>query len=117
MHPVLAKTFGGLSTAVYVRHFLFGLLFPVLLHVASGSKTFPPAVWAFSLACSVLYPYARFAYERVVAYIVGRNVFITSATVLMLTKVFTMACCWFFAPVVAPLGLVWLYWHHREDDR
>lgn len=117
MHPVLAKTFGGLSPACYVRHALFGLLFPGLLYMASGSRTFPPAVWAFALACSVLYPYARFAYEGVVGYVVGRNAFFGSATVLLLTKFATMGCCWLFAPVIAPLGLAWLYWRHRDADR
>lgn len=28
MHPVISKTFGGLSRASYFRHFIFGLIFP-----------------------------------------------------------------------------------------
>ncbi len=31
MHPVIAKTFGGLSVQYYVRQFLFGLIFTAMM--------------------------------------------------------------------------------------
>jgi hypothetical protein len=119
MPSFLLHTFGRLSPAIYLRHVFFGSMFPLLLYVASNQRPQPlaPAVWAFALINTVLYPYARVVYEGVVDFIVGRNVFVTSATVLLFTKFVGMACCWMLALVMAPMGLAWLCWRQRRPDR
>ncbi|MGW8342467.1 hypothetical protein Xkhy_14485 [Xanthomonas axonopodis pv. khayae] len=52
MHPVIAKTFGGLSGQYYVRQFLFGLIFPALILFALSHGTTPHPV-AFSTYAGV----------------------------------------------------------------
>lgn len=47
MHPVIAKTFGGLSSQYYFRQFLFGLAFPALIYVMSGVTML--LCWAFAI--------------------------------------------------------------------
>lgn len=119
MHPIFAKTFGGLSTAYYVRNFLFGLLFPVflVLMLKAGSKPHEiPLGVVFVLALNtLLYPYARFVYESVASFILGNNVFAVSGLLFLGVKVFTMAMCWGAAVFIAPLGLAYLYFHHSRQ--
>ncbi|AOK11005.1 hypothetical protein [Burkholderia vietnamiensis] len=113
MHPIIAKSFGGLSTQYYVRQFLFGLIFPALLLfvLSRGSKPVAIPVGAllfFAVNC-FLYPYSRFVYEGIVDYIVGRNVFFLPALVVLFFKWMTMALCWSCAIFIAPVGLLYLY--------
>jgi hypothetical protein len=80
MHPVLARSFGGLPPRYYVRQLLFGLFFPVFLLLASthgkGLLALPVHLQVILALDTLLYPYSRFVYESVVGYIVGDNAFI-----------------------------------------
>jgi hypothetical protein len=114
MHSVLARSFGGLAPRYYIRQLLFGLFFPVFLLLMHGKGVFalPVQVEVFIAVNTLLYPYSRFVYESVAGYIVGDNVFVFPATMFGTVKIFTMLFCWVFAIVVAPIGLVWLYFHN-----
>ena len=113
MHPFIAKTFGGLSGHYYVRQFLFGLIFPALIGFALSQATTPHTAafgnYVLLAVNTLLYPYSRFVYESIVAYIMGKNIFFVNAIVMLLVKLMTMAICWSFALFIAPFGLLFLY--------
>ncbi|WP_343675915.1 hypothetical protein [Paraburkholderia heleia] len=113
MHPVLAKSFGGLPPGYYVRQFLFGLCFPVILFITSthgkALLSLPVHLQVILTINAFLYPYSRFVYESVVGYIVGDNAFAFPVILFGAAKLFTMLLCWAFAIFTAPVGLIWLY--------
>jgi len=121
MHPVIAKTFGGLSLQYYFRQFLFGLIFPVLIYfMMSWSANANPvslAVIGVMLINTVLYPYSRFVYEGIVGFVVGQNMFWVNALFLLFVKLMTMALCWGLAIFVAPVGLAYLYFQNGKANR
>ena len=98
----IQKTFGGLSIAYYTRHFIFGLLICglLLLPTVSAGQGIPKNTIFLIILCQPLYPYSRFVYESVINYILGENTFFVNAILLLLTKLFTMLLCWFFAPLL-----------------
>jgi len=115
LHPVIAKTFGGLSKPYYFRHFVFGLLIVLLLYF-----TTPSGAISFSLAVLFtinvfLYPYSRFVYESIVDFITGDNWFILPAVLMLAVKFITMILCFFFAIFIAPIGLAYLYYYHSKQ--
>lgn len=117
MYPVLAKTFGGLSAPYYLRHFIFGLAFPIFVFMMLSQSSRPihmPLVLMMVLN-TMLYPYSRFVYESIVNFIVGENVFFVGAVLALVVKAMTMAFCWVGAIFVAPLGLAYLYFHHSRS--
>jgi len=118
MHPILQKTFGGLSREYYFRQFVFGLIFPAMIVFVftHGTRHVPmPAPLMFTLIVNtLLYPYSRFVYERVVGFIVGENVFFVNAIFMLFVKTMTMAICWSFSIFIAPIGLLYLYIHHSR---
>ncbi len=118
MHPIIARSFGGLSRSYYIRQFLFGLVFPVFIFAMVLSRGgMPPLQMAIFCALnSLLYPYARFVYESIVGYVMGNNVFFVNAFLMLLVKLFTIMLCWAFALFIAPMGLIWLYFHHSRNE-
>lgn len=126
MKQLIGKTFGGLTPRYYIRNFIFGLIFPALyvMMVANAAQN-PNAPHdllsighiLFLAVNTLLYPYARFAYEGVVGFILGNNLFILNALVMLAVKFITMTLCWAFAIFIAPLGLAYLYWHHSRPAR
>ena len=119
MHPVIRKTFGGLSVQYYIRNFLFGLVIAALniymLTLAEQSQAI--GIWFFILISTLLYPYSRFVYESIVEYIMGGTVFFVNAIFMLVTKVITMLMCFAMAVFIAPIGLLYLYYHHSKAER
>ena len=116
MHPALVKSFGGLSASYYVRQFIFGLIFPALLifMTAKGSQPLAWGMIAFMTVSSLLYPYSRFVYESIMGFIMGENVFFVNALIMLFVKFITMMLCWLVAIFIAPIGLLYLYFHHSK---
>jgi hypothetical protein len=120
MHPVLIKTFGGLSREYYFRNFIFGLIFPAILllmirQAAHSELTHTLSLILIMTINSLLYPYSRFVYEGVMRFILGNNVFFVNGIFFLLTKAFTMLLCWSMAIFIAPIGLAYLYYHHSRQ--
>ncbi|MBK9393302.1 MAG: hypothetical protein IPN40_05185 [Uliginosibacterium sp.] len=116
MHPVIAKTFGGLSTQYYLRQFVFGLLIPAMLYFLFSQAKQPIQISLVIVAVinSLLYPYSRFVYESVIGFLMGDNVFIVNAVFMLFVKAMTIAICWSAAIFIAPIGLAYLYFHHSK---
>lgn len=54
MHPIIAKTFGGLNREYYFRQFLFGLIFPAMLFIVQsyGTQSIPISmIMFFAINC------------------------------------------------------------------
>jgi hypothetical protein len=116
MNQFFAKTFGGLTREYLIRQYFFGIIMGCLALMAHNSQ---PGGWTFngvfsSLLFTALYPYSRFAYESVVEFIVGDNVFWGSALVMLGMKLITMLMCFVMGPLLAPLGLAYLYLINRK---
>jgi F0F1-type ATP synthase assembly protein I len=119
MHPVITKTFGGLSGSYYFRQFIFGLVFPLFIYnlTSRGGQPLHLPMVLMMVVSALLYPYSRFVYESVVGFIVGENVFFVNAILLLAVKAASMLFCWMGAILIAPLGLAYLYYHHSKPQR
>lgn len=116
MHSFLSKTFGGLSRAYYLRQLFFGsLILALFVSIALKSQNTQYGMIAVAVGLTLLYPYSRFVYERVIGFVVGENVFFGNALFMLTVKVFTMMLCWGFAYVIAPVGLIYLYVYHSRQ--
>lgn len=119
MASIFRATFGGLAPAYYFRHLAFGLVFPGFLYLSIGEQDNLPwwQVHLFSIISTLLYPYARFLYERVVGFILGDNVYYVNGWVMLSWKLVTMTVCWGLAVAIAPVGLVYLFLHHSRASK
>ncbi len=119
MHPFIQKTLGGLSAQYYFRQFFFGLFFAALVLYGAfhDGRSVALGMLFFVTLSTLLYPYSRFVYERVVGFVMGENVFLVNALFMLIAKLITMSLCWFMAVFIAPLGLAYLYYHHSKAAR
>ncbi|MGP5191849.1 hypothetical protein [Vreelandella alkaliphila] len=121
MPPILTDTFGGLSVSYYFRQFSFGLAISALLYFVitqgQGAEQMQVAMWPFLILNTLLYPYARFSYEQVVGFVMGNNTFYIPIIIMLPVKLFTIIMCWGWAILIAPFGLIYLYFYHRRARR
>ena len=116
---IFEKTFGGLSREYYFREFIFGLIFVVLFfypYYVKGMTIPPIGVILTAILSQILYPYSRFVYHSITDFIFGNNMFIVNAFPMLILK-FLMMICWFFAIFIAPIGLLYLYYHHTKEEK
>ena len=71
----------------------------------------------FAIISTLLYPYSRFAYEEVVGFLLGRNLFLINSIVYLIAKVMTMIICWALAIFIFPLGLVFIYYYQKQKAK
>lgn len=119
MSNIIGKTFGGLSKRYYFRHFVFGIIIAGLFIFISlkGPNGIPENVMLMLIfvANAFLYPYSRFVYESITGFIIGNNVFVMPAILMLFFKLVTMMICFMFALFIAPIGLAYLYYHHSKQ--
>jgi hypothetical protein len=117
MGNVIRMTFGGLTRQYYLRQLFFGCIIAAVMYwmktIASPAS---PSLLVWMAINTLLYPYARFVWESIVGFIFGANVFIVPAIILLFAKLVTMFLCWQLAILIAPIGLGYLYWHHRRGN-
>lgn len=117
MHPVIKKTFGGLTPSYYFRNLFFGILIALFYSMMFTKQSSNISLYVYFVISTLLYPYSRFVYESIVSFIVGNNIFIVNAFFMMLCKAATMMMCWGLSVVIAPIGLIYLYFHHTKNEK
>lgn len=116
MHPIIRKTFGGLSMTYYFRQLFFGILIAISFTYITV-KTPEMKIYGLIVLNTFLYPYSRFVYENIANFIMGENIFLINAVFMLVIKFFTMYLCWGFAFAIAPIGLIFLYFYHTKKEK
>lgn len=129
MKKILLYTFGGLAAQYYFRQLFFAsfllaiTIFGILKTATVEPKSdIPLIVLIIGIATinTLLYPYSRFVYESVVRFIFGDNTYYAGGILLIIVlfiKLFTIMMCWVYAMIIAPIGLVYLYFRHSRTAR
>lgn len=116
----LKLAFSGLSRQYLIRQLFFsGVICACMMSLLfkhPGDKTIILYATLFIIN-TLLYPYARFAYEKVIGFLIGNNVFIVNTIVMLGTKLITMYFCWFLAIFIAPAGLLFIYVYRTKNGR
>lgn len=129
----IQKTFGGLDKAYYFRHLFFAIIFGAIF-IAFQYNTFTHIVdrnltdaqissmqmsnvvmYIYIVICMFLYPYARFVYESIMNFLMGENVFFINIFILFFWRLFVMMMLFCFAPIIAPIGLLYLWYYHSKN--
>ncbi len=119
MHSIFHKTIGGLSRYYYFRQLFFSIVIcgiAYFLVTANGDQIPIQSLIIMAINAS-LYPYSRFIYETAARFILGEKVVSFNVIFMLTAKLFTMLICWFFATVIAPIGLIYLYIHHSRQEK
>ena len=118
MLEIIRKTFGGLELSYLIRQYIFSVIIAVIVYKLVKLAGPHSLASLISLVLNtLLYPYARFIYEITMDYILGDNVFALPSGIFLLGKFITMLLCWSFAIVIAPVGLLFLYFYRSKEEK
>lgn len=125
---VLRKTVGGLSREYYWRHFLIALAFIVLpilaaLYIYDMKElqfSYDPRmifITVLVVLMLLIYPYSRFVYDSLAGFIMGDSVYLINPLLLFFWRFFVFIICMQFSFVLAPVGMIYLYFYHTKQER
>lgn len=111
MHPVIQKSFGGLTSQYYFRNLIYAFVIAAFFcSIASlGDTPLSFRLWFVLTVNTFLYPYSRYVYEKIIIFLTGDGVIVTKTFIGISVMLFTVLLCWSFAVFIAPVGLVYLY--------
>ena len=109
--------FKGLTSEYFLRQLFFGALIAGLLIYMDfqGRGEVNYGLIAMAVINTILYPYSRFAYESIIEFLLGNNMFIHNILVFFIWKFFTMTLCWGLAVFIAPIGLLFIYIYKKKQ--
>ncbi len=117
----LSKMFGGLERSYYIREFLFGLIFAIplilLVNLYEDSLEIRAVMTIISIIFNFLYPYSSFVFQSVVNYIMGDTVFFSDSLTFFMKKFANIGLCWGLSWILAPIGLIYLYFYHTKQEK
>lgn len=116
MANIFKKTLGGLKFSYYIRNLFFAIVFGGFMmwaHFVNFNEGSYPFL-GYLLICIILYPYSKFVYDEIVGFIMGDNVFMINIIFAFIIKSFVILTCLLFAPIVAPVGFIYLYFYHTK---
>ncbi len=112
---ILYKTIFGMNSFIMIRHYLFAIaLLSFLFYIGFFKNTDNITNFILLAISTLLYPYARFAYEYIVKYILGDYIIFSNIIILTISKFITMFLCLLFSIFIAPIGLILLYWENSK---
>lgn len=114
MYAVIQKSFGGLTLPYYLRHLCFAVIFPLMLLAQVNHRSGAGGMFLLAVVNTLLYPYARFLYERVWGFIMGDTKFMMGVLWVSVGKLITMMACWCLAIFLAPISLAYLYFQRER---
>jgi len=101
-----------------LRNLFFGtivsIVFILLLIKSEVSSSTLISILIQTIVAALLYPYAVFVYESIANFFMKDTIFILDIKVMISIKFFKVIFCWMFSLVLAPLGLIYLYYANRE---
>lgn len=116
MSSFFQKTFGGITREFYWRQFFFGLFLyiPLIYQIIKSQSSFTGAflLIVFASVSQFLFPYARFVYHSITDFLLGNNVFLVNAILVLIFRLFMAVLCWCFSIFIAPVGLIYLYFYN-----
>lgn len=98
--------------ANYFRHLMFAAGIAALQYHHQQTAAEPINVlhlWVI-YGNTVMYPFARSAYEKFIRFIIGPNIFVLPLIIMLPYKMASMFGCWLIALVLGPVGMIfgWL---------
>ena len=89
---LLRKTFFGLTFSYYLRNLIFAAVVAGFQYNYQNTniKAINVLPMALLIANTVLYPYSRFAYESLIGFFMGNNVFILPLIIMLPYKLLSI---------------------------
>jgi hypothetical protein len=114
---MLARVFGSVRKEYLLRAYVIGLAFYGLFIFMDYQAGWPEGFFwkrAFpGLICAVLFPFSKLVYDELKRFVLGDNIFLFNALIMIIAKFFInlllFMCAWFIAPV----GVAYLWMRSR----
>lgn len=112
MSHFIRTVFTSLHPAYLIRQYIFSGIVTAFFYFSSPG-TAPTSFYVFLGVNFLLYPFSMFVYDSVVSLLMGDNVWITSGIFVFIWGFIKILLIYFFSLLIAPIGILILYFTNR----
>lgn len=116
MFYFVRTVFTSLHPSYLIRQYVFSGIITALFYFLSLG-TAPTSFYIFLVLNFILYPFAMFVYDSAVSLLMGDNVWITSGVFALIWGLFKILLIYFFSVLIAPVGILMLYFTNRSRSQ
>lgn len=118
MKKALLRAFGGLDRSYLFKQYLVGIaIFAICAFIVNR---YSDGLGLYTLLTfsvnTLLYPYSRYLFQSMLKAVFGNTVFDKGAAILTVLRVASIIVCWIAAWLIAPFGLVYLYFRGGQKS-
>lgn len=111
------QAFMGISRKYYFRQLFFAGIFTAIFLWWMITKSPKFSLWwcPFYIITALIYPYSKFVYDTITDFLIGDNVIIYESGLFLIIKLVALTLCYGFAFLVAPIGLLMIYFMQKAQ--
>ncbi|KAB0537746.1 MULTISPECIES: hypothetical protein [Pseudochrobactrum] len=115
---MLGRILNGVERTYLIRAWLIGacffaLMVTVALQAKNGAQFAPLFYFAI---CTLMFPFSKLVWDELKNLVMGQNIFLMNALILMMLKLFINALLWAFAPFIAIIGIGYIWYRTKSND-
>ena len=116
----LKRVFDGVKPAYLIRAYIIGAaFFGLFLYIAiaglSQAGTVRPVQIVMMAICTLLFPFAKLVWDEVMELMRGRTFYVMPMLPLLFVKFVINGVLWACAPLIAPLGILYIWFRTRPN--
>jgi len=115
----LRRIFGAVDRTYLVRAYVIGIAIFAFYGwmFAQSHVPFRSSMWFFFGLSTLLFPFAKLVWDEIMGMLMGRNIVIMPALILFFVKLMVNVLLWAAAILIAPLGVLYLWFKTRPPAR
>lgn len=113
MKQFIRAVFTSLHPSYFIRHYVFSGMIVALVYFGINRT---PSFNLLLILNFLLYPFAMFAYDSLICLLLGNTVWIMSGLWSLSYDVLKTVLLFFFSTLIAPIGILLLYFTNRKRE-
>lgn len=112
---LLHRIFGSLKPSYLIRAYVIGgAIFAIYATFSVQSATeSSPAFWIYCAVSTILFPFSKLVWDEIMSMMMGGAIFMVNALIMIFLKVVINVLLWASAILVAPFGVLFLWFRTR----
>lgn len=115
MKQFVHAVFTSLQPSYFIRQYAFSGIMVTFIYFGSN-RNVPVSLELPLILNFLLYPFAMFAYDSLIHLLLGNTVWIVSGLWSLIYSILKIGLIFFFSTLIAPIGILLLYFMNRKRE-
>ncbi len=113
----IQKLFSGVNPQYLFKSYFFSAVLSITFLYISLQSVTPVFMYLYLIFCGFLFPFASIVWDDFISTIMGDHIIMLPLPFMLLWKVVKIFALYFFTPLIAPVGILYIYFANGFHKR